>query len=371
VLNTEKGVLMSVSFSNSIPTFPNSGQMVDPLSSSGRLIVDPRIEMVEDTFEEVMEFLDLADLVSTVKVSLSWSDSIGKSHAWKKCTERMGIPLVVSLDGGARNHKEDLKVMYPITLSGDMIAKTIGKPVGKTPPISEKQFLRLAQPDPWEPEKTYGQTFRFVCRYSFVERMLGGDVPLVLDELGNLVAAPKDESSSSSATPKTPEKPKLTKIPLTLKNLRVLSQYPLKGNENMPVFHEDSYEPVFEQCDTCARKNEVNFMRKQIVKETRNKTYVNQLALVKAKGTPELGATPLEVRTLDCAVSILNRGTCPEDRESWTYARASNTVYDGDSVYQTKSGGFFPGSGLRVNDCNFAGGNIGVAPGWACGSSGT
>ena len=342
---------MSVQSTNSSPTFSRSGQ----------LMVDPRPKMHQDTFKKGMEFLDLADLVSATKVSRSWNDSIENPQAWKKCTERMGIPLVVSLDGRARNHKEDLKVMYPITLSGDMIAKTIGKPVGKTPAISEKQFLRLFQPDPWEPEKTYGQTFRFVCRYSFVERILGGDVPLVLDEVGNLVPAPKDESSSSSAPSKDLEKPKLTKIPLSLKNLRALSLYPLKGKENMPVFYGNSHELVFEHYDTCVEKNRVDITRDRVVEETRNKTYVNQLALVKAK-TPELGATPLEVRILYCAVSILNRGSCPDDQAPWTYARASHAVVD-DSLGLVTSGGFVFGSGLYVDYNNLAVDHVGVAPG--------
>ena len=144
-------------------------------------------------------------------------------------------------------------------------------------------------------------------------------------------------------------------IPLSLKNQRILSQYPLSGQENMPVFHEDSYEPVFEQCNAPAPSG-IYIMKAQVLPESRGKSFANQLAL--ANGN----ITPLTVRTWSSAIRILNGLTCFDGRgELWTYARAPETLTIGGNKHHAISGGFARGSGLLVSSFDFD--CVAVAPG--------
>ena len=155
-----------------------------------------------NAFQHGMGYLNLAELGTSSRVCRSWNHYIGTAPVWKETTERMGIPLVVSLDRRhPRTHKKDLEALYPITTSGLKISQTLGKPVGKTANISEKYFLMLSQPDPFEPNKKMGETFRFVCTYSFIERTLDEKTPLILDESGNLVARQANDAYRSSAKP--------------------------------------------------------------------------------------------------------------------------------------------------------------------------
>jgi len=390
-------------------------------SSSAQLIVDPRPSFVTpqisrqygpfydaDSFKYSMEFLEIASVRQVARVCKLWNRTLEAPHVWKKMIEIEGIPFVesepfiIKLNDEViltykepRNHKTDLKALYPITTSGWQISQTLGRPVGKTPAIAEKWFLMLQKEDPFEPGKLMGETFKFVCTYSRVTRILDEKTPLILDEFGTLKVVPKEASdgscssssakpsfvkriisfaqstfgqnASSTTKPQFAENPMPTEIGLSLKNQRALSLHPSIGQENTPVFNKDSYELVFEQCDGCVPRNGVYFMRKHVAEESRNKAFTAQEALVKAKGlligAQELGITPLAVRALDSAVSILRKGTCPDGREPWTYARSSNALFVGNQRYQAGSGGFARGSGLVVHFDYFGYDDVAVAPG--------
>ncbi|MBI2811586.1 MAG: hypothetical protein HYX67_12280, partial [Candidatus Melainabacteria bacterium] len=150
-------------------------------------------------------------------------------------------------------------------------------------------------------------------------------------------------------------------------NLKTLCSYPLKGKKNTPVFDKDSSTSVINQCNTFPDKISVYFMRKSIAEQSRGMTYVNQVELVKRHGFEVIS---LRVRAFFDAIKILDSETCPDDRNSLTYARTSDIVRYGNNVYQSVLGvyqsvlgGFVPRAGVFVLNDSVDCAGIGVVPG--------
>jgi hypothetical protein len=313
-----------------------------------------------DTFQYgSLKWFDLPDIAQAACVCKLWNQAFSDQNLWKALFEKEGIPLVISPNGIERNYKEDFKTLYSITISGRIISQFIGKVVEKIPPISEKSFNELEEPDPYETGKLKRQTFVFVVDPSFVMRTVGKEAPLALDDLGNLIESPERESGQSPEN--TTEKSEL-KIPLSLKNIKVLCSYPLKGKENMPVFDERSENEVFEQCNALPDKIAVYFMRRHVIDQGKRMLYDEQRKLVEDKG---FEVTPLRIRAIFDSVDILKEGTCPDGRASqgYIYSHHSETVFYGCNVYHTFIGCFHPGDGLLVNDDLFDEAFNSVAPG--------
>ena len=321
------------------------------------------IDTSENTFHYCIGFLDAADLSRSSKVSQKWKKLIEVPHVWRDLTSRMGIPFVVSLDGHKRNYKEDLTVLFPITTSGYKIAQMLGHPLGKTASISERWIHMLEKQDPFDPNKRMKDTFRIVCTYRFVERTFDGKTPLTLDENGSLVVHKMESSHKFLEGPIV--------IPLSLKNQRILSLYALNGTKNPPVFDMEKTDPIFDQYDVCiAKKNGAYLMREEVAKETKEKSFEKQLSIVQALGitvgAPEFGVTPLEKRNLFNTIAILGKGTCPDTRLPWSYARSSNEIIVNNRTVRPLSGGFTRKSGLRIDMkpiVNVIVAGIGVVPG--------
>jgi hypothetical protein len=255
--------------------------------------------------------------------------------------------------GGARKIQEDVGFLYLRTVSGESLSETIGRPVekkdgklvaAKAGNISERVFNMILQEDPFDPSKPIDLVF--LCEFRFVERMLGSEsLPYRLDESGNLI--PLDGG---------PE-PKPAMIPLSSKNLRVLTQHPLKGQENMPVFigrnFLDDSQDIFNQTNTCAPKDQTRYMWREVV--LKYISPLDQKALVEAIGieigAPELAAISFRSRAIYDAVKILESGTCPEGQglSYWTYTRfPDETIVIEGINYPVALGGFAPGSGVFV-----------------------
>ena len=310
-----------------------------------------------DSLRTCTQYLDIPDFVNALKVNRGWKSALDKPHVWKNLTERMGIPFVASLDGHSRNYKADLSVLFPITLSGWQIAKTLGKPLGKTAMISEKFFLTLSEPDPFEPGKLIRETFQFVCTYSFVERTVEQLFPLTLDEFGELKVSSEEDCQTVNKT---------IKIPLSLKNQKLLSLFSLNKKET-PRFLELYDEPAFDQCDSCFPKNSVYFMRKQVSTESKDKTFDQQLELIKSRSLPfnepKPEITPIEVRALYSVVSTLTRKTSQTLFTAWTFARSPCVLYFNQDAHHVATGDFDPACGLCIDYSNQRSEHIGVAPG--------
>jgi len=199
-----------------------------------------------NSFQRCMGFLTLPELQRASQVSRTWQHYVAPNHVWEKACLTNQFPLVI---GGARNIQDNIKILYPRTVSGKSLSETIGRPVvkkdGKTVAakagnISQRVFdmmvppgIRISPnmrflPDPFDPSKQIDLVFQ--CEFRFIERMLGDEsLPYKLDESGNLIRLNDDEIAQIV--------PKLTVIPLSSKNLLILTQHPLKGQENMPVFY--------------------------------------------------------------------------------------------------------------------------------------
>ena len=298
-----------------------------------------------------VQYLELSDIAHASQVCKSWKQLVSNQNLWKALSEREGIPLVGSTKE-ERNYKKELEILYPITLSGKIISQYFGKVVEKVPPISEEEFNKLQQPDPFEEGKLKLETFIVVVDPSFVMRTVDQETPLALDYLENLIESPKQEN----------EQKRELKIPLSSKNIKVLSSYPLKGKENMPVFDYVNDE-VFQQCNTRPDKISVYIMRRHVVDQSRGKPYAEQERLVKKEG---FEVTPLRERLFFDVISILKDGTCPDNRDpQWrtTYARTSDIVhYDAEACHPVV-GGFAPRAGVRVSYDYGDGRSIGVVPG--------
>ncbi|HSW86883.1 MAG TPA: F-box protein [Rhabdochlamydiaceae bacterium] len=296
-----------------------------------------------------LKCLEPPDIFRAACVCKRWNQLFSDQNLWKALFEKKGIPLVISTNGTERNYKEDFKTLYPITISGNTISQYLGKVGEKIPSISEKQFNELNEPDPFEEGKLKRETFVFIVDPAFVMRTIDPETPLALDDLGNLVKTNTTEKSE-------------LKIPLSLKNIKVLSSYPLKGKENMPVFSRYFNEEIFRQCNTCPDKISVYFMRRDVVNQSRGKPYAVQEKFVKDKGYK---VTPLRIRVLFDSVVILKDGTCPDAcKPRWNYSYHPETFrYDND-VNHPVVGGFVPHTGVDVTRYNFDGDDsVGVVPG--------
>jgi hypothetical protein len=298
------------------------------------------------SFANAMEFLEVADICRATIACKRWSQ-LGQSEViWRNAFEKEGIPVV---DGKKRDYKKDLKILYPITISGRRISRVFGEMLGRVPPISEKWFNKLQEEDPFEKGQFIRENYVFVVLPSLITRTVDQETPLaLLNESKNLIELPKLEDwPSISAELATAGKLDLT-ISFSLKNLQTLCSYPLRGKENMPVFNEDFMNGVFDQCNPSPDQVRVYFMRKCIVEQSKDRSYPDQKRLVEDQG---FEVTSLKVRALFDAIMILESGTCPDNKNSLqsTFARTSDTVNTNYGVgLQVIIGSFAQGVGVNV-----------------------
>ena len=291
-------------------------------------------------------YLQVADISRFTRVSKRWKELLEDQSLWKLLSQREGIPLV---EGEDRDFKNDFRILYPMTISSRIISQFIGKPIGEIPRIRLEVFNRLQTQDPFDPQKTMQENYVFVVVPSKVARSTDAATPLELDQSGNLV------KSTAGAI----EELKL-QIPFSLKNLKMLCEYPLKGKEHMPVFHKDSYAPVFDQCGLSSDKVRIFFMRIRVADQSRGLPYAEQEGKARDQ---RLEVTPMLPRALYEAECILRTGTCPDNREPLTYARTPDLVRVGNRDYHSVLGSFAPRSGAYVSDSVYVSGSLGVAAG--------
>ena len=298
-----------------------------------------------ELFFQCAESLEITDFGRCAQVCKLWDELFQHPGIWKSLSQREGIPLV---EGEDRNRKHDFRILYPITISGKIISQFIGKPIGEIPRIRLAIFNRLQQRDPFDPQRSMRENYVFVVVPSQVARPV---TPLTLDASGTLVKL------TDSAVEE-----RVLQIPFSLKNLKMLCEYPLRGGEHMPVFDKSSYQPVFDQCGPCLDSVRIYFMRKRVADQTRSLPYPQQEGKAREQG---LEVTPILPRALYDAVCILRSGTCPDNREppTSTYARTSDLARVGNSTYHSVLGGFAPraGADVSISDDDYV--DIGVAPG--------
>jgi hypothetical protein len=291
-----------------------------------------------DIFAAALSFTDVADFFGAACVCKRWNgfaDDLAINHAlWKGYSESKGIPMVSSKKG-IRNCRNDFRAIYPMTtVSGEVMRKLFGEPVGEVPCISADIFNKILQPDPFDSTKLQRDTWEFIVEYPFIFRVLDHLTPLALNEIND---------------------PAL--IPFTLRNRIMLCDFSLVGKEHTPVF-DIVNEEVLAQNDYCPMRVNVYYQRKKIVNETRGMPYLEQKAFVEERGSAVM---PLGPRVLSDAVLILLSGTCPDVNR--LYARTSSSIWYGTIIYQSDIGGFAPRSGATVDACFSPCANVGVAVG--------
>lgn len=308
-----------------------------------------------EIFDHIVSFLEPQDIGRLAQVCRGFNEWLDDSGIWNRASAREGIPVV---EGKDRNRRKDFKILYPITISGRRIGELFGKVVGKVPPISKYWFDKFAENvmDPYEEGKQFRDNFVVLVDPSFIERYVDKETPLDIDETGYLREVAPDAVLEQTLT-----------IPFSLRNMHVLSKYPLKGKEHLPVFDENYGTPAFEQSTSYPNQIGVRVMRRAILEQTRGENFVRQEALVVQELAPGQGFEVESVRrrALFNAIQILTTGMCPDGRGErvWTYARGSDTVTVEGRVYRVVVGGFAPGAGLHDFSYDFDNGSVGVVPG--------
>ena len=197
------------------------------------------------------------------------------------------------------------------------------------------------------------ENYVFVVVPSKVARSTDAATPLELDQSGNLV------KSTAGAI----EELKL-QIPFSLKNLKMLSEHPLKGKENTPVFHKDSYAPVFDQCGLCSDKVRIFFMRKHVADQSRDLPYLQQEAKMREQ---RLEVTPILPRALYDAVCILRTGTCPDSVRRPMHALRISYAWEIETI--TRFLGASPRAPAPLSTTTTTSRRLRRRPGCFCGSS--
>ena len=259
---------------------------------------------------------------------------------------------MVGHDGVPRNLREDFRILYPITLSARIIGQIFGKVIGSVPPIRQYWFDMLNKPDPYEPEKLFKDNYIVVVDPSCIERTVNNEAPFDVDMEGNLHIVHTNSIAQ-----------RMLAIPCSLKNHRVLCEYPLKGKEYLPVFDAGSLSEAFLKRSAFPEKVGVYIMRKSIIEKSRGLYYSDQVQLIN-DANAGLSVAPLCLRAFVDSISIFTSGTCFDGRgeQRWSYARTSDTAVCCNQECQLGIGAYSRIAGVYVHYHAFAHPGVGVVP---------
>jgi len=299
-----------------------------------------------DIYRSVLHFVEVNDIFNVDLVCVAWQKALSASHYWEYLYEKEKIPLV---EGENRNLRADLKKIYPITLSGAKIEKYLGKIVGKIPRLRLVEFKKLFTPDRYSGNaKKMGETYEVIVLPDILIRTFRNGQTAKIDEKGRLIICNNSGNSAQEAT---------VEIPFSFPNLATLSQHPLVGGCNGPVFSVIAND-VFNQCTTVVSSVKLYLMRRTFAVPTLNLFYEKQEADAREKG---LQISPLIVRGLSNTIKVLESGLCPDNQ--WTSVRTSDRVLWNNHSYQVEIGGYAISEGMDV-DCIITRlrGRVGVIP---------
>jgi hypothetical protein len=319
----------------------------------------------------MIRYMEPPDINRLSLVCKGYDAAVNDPQLWKHLFTRNGIPRVEEVDGQQRNYRRDFCILYPRTISSSIIGQFLGKVIGDVPPIKAELFNRL-QSAPLEPsqsliswmisgifgkvlitqsplksKKSLKKKCVFVVMPSLIQRTIGKNDRMALDKSGDLIDLDRLKNAPDDLVVQPLVEGQQVEVRFTLKNMRVLCAYPLKGAENGPVFHPKSLNEVFDQCgNICPDKVQVYFMMERVANLSRNLPFLDQTHFVEKQG---LQVMPLRERALYDAICILKSGTCPDNRDPWTYARTSDIFHIFGSARQSAIGGFVPRAGVRVS----------------------
>ncbi len=277
---------------------------------------------------KIGQFLNLREVGYSGQVSKSWHLAMQHSSIWQNQFENKKIPAV---DGQNRDYKKDFKILYPITLSGRDIS-CLGEFVGEVPKISEEDFNRLFENDPYESNKKIYQTFLIIVEPRFFKRKYSYCLEEKLLKNGDFQMNGKDKVDLL--------------VPYSLKNIKILSssKFTLKKNVKGPVLR--GYKEVFQQCSFKATKVNISFMRSEVPKQSRMLWFHEQQELFQKH---RFEMPRLSVRSLFNVVKILNTGKCPDSNQpEFTTTSTSDTARIEFGDYPLTIGGYSQDEGIHI-----------------------
>lgn len=280
---------------------------------------------------------DIAAVTSTCRTFRNWSNAI--SGFWQAMARQCGLPYVQNSDGTPReNPKYDLFVISHYMISVRKVESLFGRVVGNLMPISDFWFDMFAKgmPDPHEEGKLFRDTYLLMADPSHIQRKADKELPLELDEEGKL----------EQVAPDLVEEKVLT-IPFSLRNICILSRYPLQGKEHIPVFTAES---MFSEKNELMTSHPVHtrtlVMRKNFLPKTADLyMFEHQLRYVQEPNIGLSVASPRE-RALHSAISILTTGSCPD--ENIYIAGSGVFCIQGTTIQHLITGDFQKGKGVDI-----------------------
>jgi hypothetical protein len=273
------------------------------------------------------DYLGKGDIVRLAQASREYYDWAKiTALIWRRFSEQEWVPTVIHAEPQPDDAYSDYMTLGPLRMISKVFYdQYLGEMIEALPPISENALNRLKDVNPYDKEnRTLRDTFKVLVdptkfrRTDQVALLQGLLENSLLDNKGALI------------------------IPLSLKNLKVLCEHPLRGAENGPVFRKFS-ELVLDQCNVCPDKINVSFISDRAVEETRHKIYRAQEGQLRVLG---FNVASLRHCILRNAASILSSGTCADD--SGIYAANPDIVLDG-RVRHANVGGCFPHA-IRSDD---------------------
>jgi hypothetical protein len=299
----------------------------------------------ENTFLHCMSFLKVSELgLIASPISKIWKALIDGNggHFWRVVSRIEGVPTVK----GGSDGKEEFRLLYSITISGEMIGKYYGEVVGEVPEIPLDRYLQLRDSkDPFDLTKSMRENYVVLVDPRELKIRVGPpdkagiNRPLFLDESGTLVEVSLENRANIVETDLI--------VQATLKNLGMFAKYPLAGGDNGPVFYSDGcccY--TVERCNAPLQQNGIVIMRKEVV--ARKMSFKDQEALVTDQSEWKVGK--VRERAFYSAFQTLSTGTCPHGGQSSpTFVRSGEVVFVVNGDDQIAGVGEGPKEGLLVS----------------------
>ncbi len=297
--------------------------------------------------ECLLEIFSFLSEIHKCLINKDWEKLIDHSEVgnrfWENISIREGVPLVEK--GKSKNVRSEFQFLRLLTLSRRVMGQYLGEAVeigfdGKEiePEPRYIRFDRFQElvysGDPLEPRKFMRHNYLVVVppRY-FKIRVSRENRPLDLDKLGTtLREVPETEEMDE----------KDLVIPFSLRNLKMLTKYPLAGGNHGPCFStsvfsalgSDIFEKYESQAPVQAPWDSIFIMRKESI---------NPYCVDPEHG---LEIVPLSLRGLTDVLLILSSGTCPDSR-----VRDNKKILHSGRNYIMRLGGFVPGKGRNVLCC--------------------
>jgi hypothetical protein len=251
----------------------------------------------EDVFKTALTYLTLKELALVSRVCIEWNRICDDSTIWGEYCKINHFPVVVNRFDGARTTRNDLKILYPMTVCGRKIAQIFGRPIdvrvtpqgvqfsyARAGSISEFVFNQLFGRDPFDSTKRMKESFRFVCDFRYIMTESGNNSPSIL--------------------------------PFETKEMYRLCSSLATGEECGVILEQNNTIPN-ENITYLSRRDTVGH---DIENENDLKAYVKDMG--SKIGFPQLGLTTFRIRSIYDAAEIHFLGTCPE----WTREGESEMV---------------------------------------------